>query len=180
LPELRLALSRWACPFAKAFFSYCSTFRDCPKETKNMLQKLEGLKDVLDVLEDVFQGHEDLQTETPPVKAAKRNILACENGLVQLKDILDNFKATPVDLNRDLINRASYPFKCGAIRAILEHFEGLQSNLDTCNDRSLRCLRHVTQAAAHVDSCDGSFSPSSLLFLSLILSLNTTAIFLSI
>jgi hypothetical protein len=42
-------------------------------------------------------------------------------------------------------------------------------------------IAHVTQTAAHVDSCDGSFSLSSLLFsLSLIPSFNTTTIFQSI
>ncbi|KAJ5352201.1 hypothetical protein N7452_001175 [Penicillium brevicompactum] len=115
----------------QGIFSYCSCFRDCPKETKNMLQKLEGLKDVLEVLEDVFQSHENLRTETPAVKAAKRHILACENGLLQLKDILDKSKATPTNSKRDLINRAAYPFKRDTIRAILEHLESLQSNLDT-------------------------------------------------
>lgn len=115
----------------QGIFSYCSCFHDCPKETKNMLQKLEGLKDVLEVLEDVFLSHENLRTETPAVKAAKRHILACENGLLQLKDILDKSKATPTDLKRDLINRAAYPFKRDTIRAILEHLESLQSNLDT-------------------------------------------------
>jgi hypothetical protein len=119
--------------------SYYSTFRDYSKETKNMLQKLEGLKDVLQVLEDFFQYHDDLRTETAAVKTAavktaKRNILACKRGLGQLEDIMDKCKATPVKPERDFLNRALYPFRRDTIKAVLEHVESLQSNLDTSID----------------------------------------------
>jgi hypothetical protein len=109
-----------------------------------MLQKLEGLKDVLQVLEDFFQYHDDLRTETAAVKTAavktaavktaKRNILACKRGLGQLEDIMDKCKASPVKPERDFINRALYPFRRDTIKAVLEHVESLQSNLDTSID----------------------------------------------
>lgn len=73
----------------QGLISYYSAVRDCPKEAKNMLQKLEGLKDVLEVLEDVFQSHDTLRTETAAVKTAKRSIQACKSGLEQLKNIMN-------------------------------------------------------------------------------------------
>lgn len=118
----------------KGLVSYYSQVRDCPKETKNMLQKIEGLKDVLEVLEDVFRSHDDLKTETPAVKTAKQNILACTNGLEELKDITEKCEATSAKSGRDLINRMSYPFRRDTIKAILEHVDSLQSNLDTSID----------------------------------------------
>ena len=118
----------------QGLISYYSAVRDCPKEAKNMLQKLEGLKDVLEVLEDVFQSHDTLRTETAAVKTAKRNIQACKSGLEQLKNIMNECQAIPVKSGQDFFNRSLYPFRRGTIRAVLEHVESLQSNLDTSID----------------------------------------------
>lgn len=115
----------------QGIYSYYSAFQDGPKETQNILQRIDGLQNSLGVLGSVFQKHENLRTEPLDVKSAKRQVLACQNGLVQLKDILDKFKATPVDLKRSFINRASYPFKRDTIKAILEHVQAVQLNLDT-------------------------------------------------
>lgn len=112
--------------------SYYSQVRDCPKETRNILQKIEGLNDVLEVLEDVFRSHHGLKTvETAAVKTATQNILACKSGLEELMDITEKCEATSAKSGRDLINRMSYPFKRDTIKAILEHVDSLQSNLDT-------------------------------------------------
>lgn len=116
--------------------SYYSTFRDYSKDTKNILQKLEGLKDVLQVLEEFFQNYDDLQPETKAVKTAKRNILACKDGMKQLNEIMGKCKAVSISVKpeREFISRALYPFRRDTIKAALEHIESLQSNLDTSID----------------------------------------------
>lgn len=59
----------------QGLISYYSTFRDCPRDAANMLEKLEGLKDVLEVLEGVLQSHDNLRTETAAVYSSMQEWL---------------------------------------------------------------------------------------------------------
>ncbi|KAJ5360858.1 hypothetical protein N7517_010049 [Penicillium concentricum] len=113
---------------------YYSAFRGYSEDTQNALKKLQNLKDILTVLEDVLQSHDILQTETAATRAAKQNIMACKGGLEQLKRLMDKCKAMPGEQKRDYINRALYPFRRDTIKSLLQHVESLQSNLGTSMD----------------------------------------------
>ncbi|KAJ5249128.1 hypothetical protein N7468_000579 [Penicillium chermesinum] len=110
--------------------SYYSALRSYSQDTKNVINKLEGLKDVLAGLEALLQRLGPLQTETAAIKTAERHILACRGGLSQLKEIMDKCEETSSGLQRGY-SRALYPFRRDTIGSVLKHVESLQSNLDT-------------------------------------------------
>jgi Fungal N-terminal domain of STAND proteins len=122
----------------QGLLAFYGPYKAYDEETRSIAGKVQGLKTVLETLQELVIDLEASGAFQSGSYATvlQNNIIACEKALQSLDDILAKCTATspPGRLNKEnwfQKNRVLYPFRRETLKALKDTVNGLQANLDT-------------------------------------------------